>query len=101
MFHILVRWKQPSSFTWTLLCRQKEFVHSLILFQHGNIKAVAPTAIQGMHANGESSSLGESHPPSLQVVGANGESPPCTPRQPIRARDTVDSGLTNGGSDYR
>ena len=41
-----------------VLCRQKEFVHSLILFQHGNIKAVAPTAVQGMHANGKSSALG-------------------------------------------
>ena len=54
-----------------VFCRQKEFVHSLILFQHGNIKAVALTAVQGTHANGESPALGDSHPPAFQGVGAN------------------------------
>jgi len=40
-----------------VFCRQKEFVHSLILFQNGNIKPVAPTAVQRTYvgANGESS----------------------------------------------
>ena len=82
-----------------VLCRQKEFVHSLILFQHGNIKAVAPNAVQGMHVNGQSSSLRDSHPLSLQGVGANGESSLWTTLQTIGARDTDDCELTNGGSD--
>ena len=53
----------------SVLCRQKEFVHSLIVFQSGNNKAVTPTAVRGMHANGESSALGASHPlPSKPLV---------------------------------
>ena len=45
------------------LCRQKEFVRSLCLFQHGKIKGSTVT-------NGEWT-FGETHPPSLQDVVAN------------------------------
>ena len=110
MFKILSRGRSVShprmleaTFTLSLdhvLCCQKEFVHSLILFQHGNIKTVAPITVQGMHANGESSALGESHPPSLQGFGANGGHRPLPhSSQSERARDTDDCGLSNRASD--
>ena len=49
--------------TYPRLCRQKEFVRSLCLFQHGKIKGSTVTNCEW--------TFGETHPPSLQDVVAN------------------------------
>ena len=72
-----------------ILCRQKEFVRSLCLFQHGKIKGSTVK-------NGEWTS-GETHPPSLQDVVAN-VNHRLTLLQPMGARGEDDE-PTNGRSD--
>ena len=72
-----------------ILCRQKEFVRSLCLFQHGKIKGSTVT-------NGEWT-FGETHPPSLQDAVAN-VNHRRTLLQPMGARGEDDE-PTNGRSD--
>ena len=72
-----------------ILCRQKELVRSLCLFQHGKIKGSTVT-------NGEWT-FGETHPPTLKDVVAN-VNHRRTLLQPMGARGEDDE-PTNGRSD--